>query len=773
MLFTAGQHVLLVKNGFPIDTDIMDLFPPTEKDASVERSIRVFGENIGQKLVFLVGHTDAETAMAAADYFHEQLLLSEVFAEIDYVIDEDRQSQQLQQFFEYRFYLLSDRDRALLLAGEEDSLFENAHRALFNPAGFLSPGLLERDPLFLLQNYLSDLPGIKSRMTLNEQRLVADHEGITYYFINTRLQGSPFSIEQQDKVSAVVADARTEISNRFPGVQILSSGVLRHAAAGTERATREISTIGACSVAGVLLLILLAFRSLTPLLICLTPILAGVGVALLACVTVFGSVHLFTLVFGASLIGISVDYSLHYLSDRLMGGPDWRADRAIRRILPGITLGLITTSIGFTALSITPFPGLRQIAVFSAVGLATAYLTVISVFPLLLTSPYSGTREKTEKIYQTMLSRIWELRSSRFRIPFILLLIVICVLGIARIHVNDDISALQTISESLRAEDTRVAEIIGSGESNQFFMVRDESPQAVLETEERLRTELAKLIKRGELESWRGMSALTPSVKRQAENIGLLRDALLGESQKLAGYMRDIGYSDEAIAANVDSLTGFEQQYMQYENMTDNTLVGVMDFLWLGKTGDGYASIVTLTGLRNPAACIEVENALDNVVFVNKVADISDLFKRYRTFAGMMVAVAYAGIFVMLILRYRFVRATAIILPPVAAAILTIAIIGYLQEPFSLFNALALLLVLGIGIDYTLFFAEADGGHVVPTAIAITLSALTTIMSFGFLAMSDTQAIHAFGVTVFCGVSLAFLFSLLASRNLPDAVGLE
>jgi predicted exporter len=369
-----------------------------------------------------------------------------------------------------------------------------------------------------------------------------------------------------------------------------------------------------------------------------------------------------------------------------------------------------------------------------------------------------------------VLLRVWKLRNSRYRMPFILLLIVMCVLGIARIDVNDDISALQTISEPLRVEDTRVAEIIGSGESNQFFMVRGESPQAVLETEERLRVELVKLVERGELESWRGISALIPSFKRQTENIGLLRNTLLGETQKLAEYMRDIGYSDEVIATNIDALTGFEQQYIQFENMTDNALIEVMDFLWLGKTVDGYASIVTLTGLRNPAACIGVEKALENVVFVNKVADISDLFKRYRTFAGMMVAVAYAGIFAMLIWRYRFVRATAIILPPVAAAILTVAIIGFMQEPFSLFNALALLLVLGIGIDYTLFFAETDAGHVVPTAFAISLSALTTIMSFGFLAMSGTQAIHAFGVTVFFGVSLAFLFSMLASRSLPGDV---
>ena len=72
-----------------------------------------------------------------------------------------------------------------------------------------------------------------------------------------------------------------------------------------------------------------------------------------------------------------------------------------------------------------------------------------------------------------------------------------------------------------------------------------------------------------------------------------------------------------------------------------------------------------------------------------------------------------------------------------------------------------MILVLGIGIDYTLFFAEQKGpSHA--TLLAITLSAITTLLSFGLLALSETPAIRTFGLTVLTGIATAWLLAPLA-----------
>lgn len=91
--------------------------------------------------------------------------------------------------------------------------------------------------------------------------------------------------------------------------------------------------------------------------------------------------------------------------------------------------------------------------------------------------------------------------------------------------------------------------------------------------------------------------------------------------------------------------------------------------------------------------------------------------------------------------------------------------------PLNLFNLLALMLILGIGIDYTLFFAEQnkqeDDSHTESTLLAISLSALTTILSFGLLALSETQAIHSFGITVLTGIIVAWLLAPLSQNMNP------
>jgi predicted exporter len=112
-------------------------------------------------------------------------------------------------------------------------------------------------------------------------------------------------------------------------------------------------------------------------------------------------------------------------------------------------------------------------------------------------------------------------------------------------------------------------------------------------------------------------------------------------------------------------------------------------------------------------------------------------------------------------MRYGLRRAAILLVPPVFAGLAALIIISVLGQTLNLFNFLAMILVLGIGIDFTLFIAEARHEHV-GTIFAITLSALTTMLAFGLLALSSTYAVHSFGLTVLIGIACAYLLSPLA-----------
>src|SRR5690606_32685258 len=101
--------------------------------------------------------------------------------------------------------------------------------------------------------------------------------------------------------------------------EVLFTGVVFFAHAGTESAKSEISLIGTGSVTGIVMLMIAAFRSLRPLYLALASIGCGCALAFTVTMWTFGSIHLTTLVFGAALVGVSVDYALHYLSHELLG----------------------------------------------------------------------------------------------------------------------------------------------------------------------------------------------------------------------------------------------------------------------------------------------------------------------------------------------------------------------------------------------------------------------------------------------------------------------
>ena len=90
-----------------------------------------------------------------------------------------------------------------------------------------------------------------------------------------------------------------------------------------------------------------------------------------------------------------------------------------------------------------------------------------------------------------------------------------------------------------------------------------------------------------------------------------------------------------------------------------------------------------------------------------------------------------------------------------------LAALAVTGHPVNLFSLLALVLVLGIGINYTLFFSNPRGTPIT-SMLAITLAMLTTLLTLGMLVFSATQAISSFGIVLVSGIFTAFLLSPLA-----------
>ncbi|PHQ67713.1 MAG: hypothetical protein COB93_10945, partial [Sneathiella sp.] len=517
---------------------------------------------------------------------------------------------------------------------------------------------------------------------------------------------------------------------------------------------------GGVSLIGIIVLNILIFRSLQPLLFSLLAIASGITGGLAVTLLFFGKLHLLALVFGAGLIGIAVDYAFHYFCERFGPGETAPAARA-KAIKSGLTLGLVSSVLGFLTLSLTPFPGLRQIALFSASGLTLAYLCVLYVFPLIDRSK-SFAHGGDALARSMLLYRFWWQRNFRhFRWGVIIVLVLVGVLGAFRITIDDDVRRLQSLPAGLQAEEQAIRSLTGIDNETYRFFVRGTTSDEVLIYEENLRQELDILIKEELLGGYQAISEMIPSRVRQRENRELLLKQsapFLGEHMALLGLTGANPYGGYDEVVTVEHFEGENSQAL-FTSLQVSSIPGVI------------VHVVSLSGVKDSERLSVLADKFENITLMNQAEGLSRTFGVYRLKSLLMLAVAYGVVWVFLSLRYGMVAAVQVMIPSLGAVLLAPCILALFGEPFTFFNAMSLILVFAIGLDYALFNRESYGERRPRAMLANGLSAVSTILAFGLLSLSDTFAIHAFGITILVGIVLAYCLAPIAAnmtQKTPD-----
>ena len=755
MIATLVWTASAVQSGTWLRSNVFELLPSSDYDPLKEEAMRVVEKELGAQLLFLVGHADREIAKQSAERFGKKLQTHALIAAVTARVDSRQFSTIASFYFPYRRQLLSDEQLAGIVEGAPE-IVRNARAAMYSPLGTGSSDSLAKDPFFLLSGSLRALQPASGSLQLDGAFLLAEQNGLHYVFVMARMTAPTLSIEEQQELALHLDEATMEALASEPGLDFLKSGFFFFAHAGTQSAKNEISVIGLGSLVGLLLLVLLTFRSLRPLTLIVLTVVSGCLFALAITLAVFGFVHLFTLVFGASLIGVSVDYSFHYAAEDAFGGKDWTPGKGLRRIFMGITLGLLTSIMAYLALTVAPFPGLQQLALFSSVGLIGAYLTLIFCCNLWRRRLFVDGRSVVPRAAGWYLG-VWLNLSPRHRYLLVGTLAFAMLAGFRMIETNDDVSVLQSQPEELKRQEAMIREILGVDPGSTFLLVSSSSDEGVLQLEESLRATLERMIEGGTLGGYQAVSRWVPSKARQARSFAAYSNLV---NTQLADYFESLGVSEDMTAGVVAELTQ-ETEALEINTWLEHPVSDQFRNLWLGVAVDKSASIILLYGLRDTVSLRAALADFPSVVVANKAQEISNLFGGYRLRVTWLLAAAYIVILLGLATRYGLRHAAVLLVPPVFAGALALIIIAVMGNSLNLFNFLAIILVLGIGIDFTLFLAEARGDLRV-TMFAITLSALTTMLSFGLLSLSSTYAVHSFGLTVLIGIACAYLLCPLA-----------
>jgi predicted exporter len=726
---------------------------------------RILGEKNGREAIILSSAPEFENAKKGAAFLYADFANSPMVDDISFYYDTSVIAQFTEYLHNYRFVIAEKETQHLLKTGRADEIAMDALAAAYGAFSFLPLDNIEKDPFLLaerrMETFLASSLLSGGNLGLKDDVLAAHVDGIWYVLLRMTLAPQAVSIGSGKSVVREIYDAAVVARETVPGLELYFSGVPFHSYESSSNAQREISLISIITLILIFLIFLYFFRTPVPVFLSILASGVSVGIATATAFLVFREVHIITFVFGTTLIGTCLDYSIHFFVH-------WKANinmkdgYAIRSyISKSIIMCFVSTEICFAIFFFAPFPILRQFAVFSMAGILSSFLTSYCLYPC-LKLPDKGKRNLS------FLTGKFSARIKKyfpgpgFRALTIAGLAVICltilVISPQGMKVKNDISSLYTMSASMLESEIKAARILDHGSSFWYFIVSGSSPEETLQHEETLTLRLEEEISYGNLGSFFATSVFVPSVKTQKKTYEAMKALLLiAESQ-----YENLGFPPEYAQVFYDEFAA-GAAYCLPENAPSNA--GVSN-LWIGEAGGKYYSCVMPLHPGDETAFRAIANEFDFVHFVNKAQDIGrDLDTLTKTVLFLFL-VAYLVISVMVFFVYPWRDSLKICVVPFFLVLAALAVLAANAIPLGFFSVAGLFLVFGLGLDYIFYMTAASreaspSSYSVLTPLAVILSFLTTLLAFGALAFSNFVPVHIFGLTVSAGVSAAFISSIL------------
>jgi predicted exporter len=696
-------------------------------------------------LLIALGGASEERLAAASRSLAADLRSSGLFASVQNGADEGLRADR-EAFMNYRYVLSPSVTPERFSAQSLRKSLESALGELASqPAGALRT-LLPRDPTGELRRIVERLP---AGAPAKREGVWFSADGARAVLVAETIAGGFDALAQEQAINKVKASVQSNIK-----LEISGAGVF--AAASRAAVEREAWLLSLVSGTLILLLLLRIYRRPRMVALCFVPVASGIVVGIAAVSLAFGNVHAITLGFGATLIGEAVDYP-SYACLNAAPGESLRA--ALARIWPTLRLAVLTTVLGGLTMLLSSFAGLAQLGLLTMSGVLTAGLVTSDVVPVL-----AGPGPVTERGFNLPAPVERATLQLRRFVP----LLWILTLGAAGLlyaqkqHLwEDDLQAMNPVPERLKAADRELRRELGAPDVRHLLLVRAPGREAALERAEALEGKLDELVRRGALRGYDLATRYVPSLAEQQRRVAALPEpqtlrrnlerALRGlpfQRGVFEPFLRDVEESRQRGPLDAEKLRG--------------TALGIKLQTLVVPSGPDWVVLVPLYGVADAQALA------GEVPLLDLKAESERLLAGYRREALRLSGLGMAAIALALTLGLRRPRAVLqVMLPVVLALVLTAAFLQLAGERLTVFHLIAMLLVMGIGLNYSLFFDRPaeDPAARRRTLFALLVTCATTVLAFGTLAWSSNPVLHAIGLTVTTGSLAAFLASAALARK--------
>ncbi|NMH60675.1 MMPL family transporter [Alteromonas ponticola] len=725
-----------------IDTNLNDLNPQQINDADLKAALDLLSQDVSHRFVMVVKGRDVKQVANASAALKREL---DTLPALTVIVDEQVQSNYLQAVTPFRFNFLNDAQRQALSENTAEQLATQAQRKLYQLGDGVRLIPFEQDPLGWFSDYV-----LARFDQLNVTSNISRGSDDTFTSFVVSFTEYPASLAEQENLYQLIQALKASVSEQFQ-VTVLNSGMFFFAVDSAQSAKADIQLIAVGSIVGILVLMLVVFRSLLPLLLSLGSIAIGVGFGVVSSTLMFGSIHILTIVFGASLIGIVVDYSLHYFyhflshqhATREASGPPHTLFRAM-------LLSVITSLIGYGALALSDLLILQKVALFSCSGLVMAWLSVMILGPLVIKRPLHA----RQTLLRRVIDRCQALFGRRPRLLALTGVVLGCVAAAfiiaGHIKTNDDPRLFFHVSPALLAQEQEVSQLTQVYEAGRYLLVSGPNPEAIFRQLDTLYTSLGT-----DSQSLLSVLDWLPSPASQTQNYERQK-GLYTDGGVLDQFSQRLGLDPAQFAAVKAAYLDANGKVLTFTELMQQ--LPSLPPLWIETQGTLYS--FALVRKDSDLAKIEAaSSAITGIEYVNTLANASGALKAQRETGAQLLLLAYTIIALLLAVYYRKISAVLLLLIPLSASAITLTAVALMGQAITVFHIMALFLVLGLGMDY-IIFAKEMAARRETTQQAILLSAVTSLLSFGLLAFSSMPIVQAFGSTILIGNTINFIAAI-------------
>ncbi len=627
--------------------------------------------------------------------------------------------------------------------------------------------MIAKDPLgfsgIILGQMSALLPANKAQF-YSGQLLSADGRHV---LIIARISGSGTDTAKAARIEKLLEDCRQELKMNadLKDQYILTSvGAYRAALDNETVAKRDTRLAILLTTLGIALLLIFAFPRPLIGLLALLPSTVGAIAALFVCSFLFTSMSMLAVGFGGAIMAFTVDLGITYLL--FLDQPyATHGKQVAREVWSAELLGVLTTVGAFLLLLMSDFKILAEIGVFSALGVTFAFAFVHFVFPKIFPAMPPAKR-RTNRFLMNALVKVaapakWKLATA--------IIFSLTMLFFAKPVFNVDLQAMNSVSPDTIKSEQKLQETWGNLSGKCYVLLESSNLKELQKKNEQLKTLLAADVQEEKLAPTFLPTVLFPSQLLAQNNFAAWRS--FWNEERVIALKRNLEAAALANGFTPDAFEPFWQIIQQDSPGAFEIPEKHFEMLGIAKTSEGYTQLSLLSAGKN-------YNAEDffvklSVTGLAKLFD-ADLFnKRLGEFLKkIFLEIAFIvsiGLVTVIFLFFLDWRLSLSVLAPVffalCATLGTLKIIGH---PLDIPGIMLWIVIMGMGIDYAIYYVctyqrhpDENSPALRTIKLSIFLSAATTFIGFGVLALAKHSLLRSIGLVSLLGIGYSLIGAYL------------